>query len=122
MSRFPLCEKAFPLMKCYEPNAGRGEPFYYYRAADLEAKLASAPVVYVENHANFGWSGQEKNDSGDWIGTEATHSARLLLVEPIAKDTAESLLRELVENAPAWTNLEFDLKFIGRAKKVLSNS
>ncbi len=64
-------------------------------AADVERLLADAPVVY----------GQIKNIDGGlskdkyWCATQIgncgeTHTAKLLCIQPIVRDTAESLLRE----------------------------
>lgn len=64
-------------------------------ASEIEALLAAAPVVTVENHKTFGWSGQQHDPVGDTEGY--THTARLLCVEPIVRESEERrLLRELV--------------------------
>lgn len=62
----------------------------WYRADITERVLAQAPVVsacHVVGPPNM-WHEQP--------GTADTHTARLLCVEPIVRDSAESLLRELV--------------------------
>ena len=66
----------------------------YVSAQALESLLAQAPVVSIEQHKNFGWTGAEKDDGE--LFDSCTHTALLLGIQPIIKDTAESLLRELV--------------------------
>lgn len=59
------------------------------KAEDLEVVLAKAPTVYTPSP-----------DLGGWTRTKCTgdsHAARLLCVQPIVRDTAESLLREFCE-------------------------
>lgn len=88
--------------------------------ADAVAKLLrEAPVVY----------GLDKNDGKAYViwrsvdnfaGGPATHSAKLICITPIVKDTAESLLREFVEirsdNLPTGDRLS---KLHERAKALL---
>jgi hypothetical protein len=80
----------------------------YVLAADVERLLESAPVVHGLIEDN------------DWIcfsepGPRAddTHTARLLLIEPIVRDTPESLLRELIRAARSG-DLEEQCARIGR--------
>lgn len=76
-------------------------------AADVEKLLEDAPVVTAYNNNKLYWS--TNNDDGD------THTARLVMMEPIAKDTAEGLLREIVSR---W-NPEATDSLIDRAKRLL---
>lgn len=88
----------------------------FVRAADLERVLESAPVVCLGSGRDSIWKRQP---------TEVdTHTARLLCVQPIVWDTAESLLREFVaESTAAWKN-PYDMsprlyKVIERARALL---
>lgn len=72
--------------------------------------------------ANFNWKDAEWHPN--YPGDAATHQALLICVEPIEKDSAESLLREYVErvgdcHAPVWDTMEQKKSFVDRAKKLL---
>ena len=58
--------------------------------------LEQAPVKYGAICGDFGWFDREVPTNGGHHG-ERTHSARLLCVQPIVRDTAESILRELAD-------------------------
>lgn len=64
------------------------QPFVF--VADLERALEQAPVVYGVASDPYNWGPVKSTD---------THSARLLCVQPIVRDTHESVLRELVRIA-----------------------
>jgi hypothetical protein len=69
-------------------------------ASEVEALLANAPVVYcTQNGDSLKDNIQTWQDSAFTLySSKATHTARLILIEPIKKDTAKSLLRELLDN------------------------
>lgn len=81
-ARYPLCQalgvKVFRTLP---------EECDWVDAVDLEAILAAAPVVSKEESANY-WA--------NFKSPIHTHTARLLCVQPIVKDDAESLLKELI--------------------------
>jgi len=82
------------------------------RAADVEKLLEGALKVYRNSVTN--WS--EIHADFD------TETARLIMIEPIVKDTAESLLRELVEADMTPPANEFPKKLydiLERAKRIL---
>ena len=92
-TKYPLCEQAMPGKRIL--SSVDGESFVQcYLARDVEALLQSAPVVYGKPGETLG----PKQASSD------THSARLLLIEPLAPPEPEeiALLREFVAefNAP----------------------
>lgn len=72
------------------------------RAADLEKLLEAAPVVYSKRSPAIGspystmWTSYE-NNKGALSFAPLGETARLVGIQPIKKDTAESLLRELVK-------------------------
>lgn len=66
-------------------------------ADQLEALLESAPVVCA-------YMGPASRPGGMWIpeankDADSTHSARLIAIKPIVKESAEDLLREIVKRA-----------------------
>lgn len=71
-------------------------------AADLECVLESAPVVYqYKSLSNLGdWSHEIDEDFGG--KKKYMNTARLLCIQPIVKDTAEGLLREMLKTL-AWS-------------------
>lgn len=77
----------------------------------LERALANAPVVYGGKIPATGLMQYDEQP-----GTQDTHIARLVCVQAIQKDTAESLLRELIE-CPAWEGPFKSLQ--ERARKLL---
>lgn len=92
MSKFELCEKAGLKI---EPCRHGFSSVYddVVRASDVESLLARAPVVYgVENI--------EKNSLKhlrDWADGVSTHTARLLMIEPIVRESEErQALREIL--------------------------
>lgn len=95
MNKFPLCERAG--LKIYHEGGEVGSVVY---ADDVEALLEKAPVV-------TGLNDTSSNNSW-WTNTDAalcnhTSSARLIMIEHIQKDTAESLLREFA----AYTDWQY---------------
>lgn len=95
----------FPLIKSLGLELIDGHRLYpdapgytkHVRAVDLEALLASAPVVYgVKDADDVGWCAHHDAEID-------THTALLVNVQPIRKDTAESLLRELIEQCDGET-------------------
>lgn len=97
MTDYPLCKQmGLPTVEMRSWIDGI-EHALCVKADDLEAKLAAAPVVY----------GHMRDDGHFYVpdprlglrsGTDMkdTHTARLLCVSEIKRDTAESLLREYI--------------------------
>lgn len=95
-SKYPLCEAAglevVPKKKIDELLL----PQDYVRASEVERMLSEAPVVY-------GFDAHQGSDKRAWLFDERknedfqTHTARLVCIQPVQRDTAESLLRELIE-------------------------
>lgn len=92
-------------------------------AADLERIIKAAPVVYgaerVRGEMNREWLAPltERNPP---IGS--THTARLLCVQPIVRDTAESLLREIIADHEALLRVcpdRAEWPLVTRARKLL---
>lgn len=96
MSKYPLI-KAMGLYveKIHDDEAAGGKFFVVY-AAELERALEKAPVVQsISSTPDSDWSGFS-------AGRSITHTARLLCVQPAkAPDTAESLLREALDELSA---------------------
>lgn len=90
---FPLCAAAgltvYPCDRTFE------DEYSIVKAIDVERWLAEAKVIHGRIDGDFGWY-----DLGREFLPHSllpTHIARLLLVQPKPKDTAESLLRELTQ-------------------------
>jgi hypothetical protein len=96
MTKYPLIE-AMGLNWCkgrFETAAGNlSKPFDIILCEDVERMLAEAPVVYGVPNAFF--SHVEGEIGGN--GQPDTHTARLICIQPIRQDTAESLLKEFVD-------------------------
>lgn len=99
---YPLCKALGVQIKRYfvESDGDRiGESPWYVPAKDLEAALNKAPVVTT-------YAYEEK---GIWYAKPSSnplHTARLVCVAPIVKDTAESLLRELIKTTTKAGDLD----------------
>lgn len=120
MTKFPLIEElglkvlakengtmltSFPAQVGYD---------YFVLASDLERLLSQAPVVYGKwrPDGEHGWVTEEWSEKTD------THTARLIGVKEIKKDSAEDLLRDLLEKFEAGHG--FDMSpYMNRAKKLL---
>lgn len=92
-SQFPL-SRAAGLGIWYDAewtHDGKGFVAHMIEADQVEKMLAEAPVVY--GHGKSWIEGGPNHDP-----VISTHSAKLVCIEPIKRDTAESLLRELVES------------------------
>lgn len=113
--KFPL----FPLIKVLGVNVINPQyqppPFnlnqHFVRAVDLERVLAEAPVVECPSGHQDYWYAPTLERSGN-----PTHTARLVCVKPIVRDTAESLLREIVRMIDAC---EADQQLLKRARRLL---
>lgn len=101
MSKYPLCDRAGLQIWAHG----------FIQAEDVERLLANAPVVYGYRNYNSYHAGGP--------GPDDTRTARLLMIEPIHQDSAESLLRELTD----WFGKpEANIKLstlIDRAKRLL---
>lgn len=106
----------YPLIKSmglkFVPS-GNGDSWIY--AKDLERALAAAPIVqgHIEN-------GKVLSTFGQVSCRFDQQTARLLCIQPIERDTAESLLSELLEvlHVPRSSSLS-DL--LDRARKLLTS-
>jgi hypothetical protein len=109
MSKYPLTESLG--VASYQMDGHR-----YVRAADLERILEQAPVVHRY--------GEPADDDYLWWPKEREHceiaryAARLVCVQPIVKDTAESLLREFVDAFMSMPNFKPG-PLMDRARKLL---
>ncbi len=115
-TEYPLCAKLGLQPSQVTTSDGSSTLGEYVPAGALERVLASAPVV-------FGCQTIEKDSLKrlrDWQDDGTTHQARLLMVEPIVKDSAEGLIAEIVERYKHWTQApkDFDDLF-ERAKKLV---
>ena len=128
MSNFPLCKRVG--IEIY-PHAKQWENTDWVMAKHVEEMLAKAPVVYAEEY-NVVNVKEQYEKMGTWFHNKEagidepnyrppTHTARLVMIEPIQKDSAESLLREFVQiksdNLPTANRLEVLLE---RAKALFS--
>ena len=103
---FPLCEKL---------GIPTYDGFYYgryVRLEDLEKVLEQAKYVHSYGEMNLWYR------DGFGGGQESTHTARIILIEEIKpKDTAESLLREIVSTL--GVNAERRIDLLEKARKFL---
>lgn len=89
IDNFPLCRRAGLRTVTYVYHESYKD---FVFAKDIEEFLSKAPVVY-RNDA-------DDEDEQMWTYQQIevdSHQARLVMIEPIQKDTAESLLRELLD-------------------------
>lgn len=123
MTKYPLCDRAgFKIW--LDKNL---DQVIYVR--DVEKFLEGATVVYGRPNVDpkdgfmYGWSDCRVLDGNEEYYPD-THTARLVMIEPIQKDTAEGLLREFVSwsagdgqcnSKPGFPNL------VARAKKLLES-
>lgn len=133
MKSFPLLTRAFPglemtrIQLCKDPDEW-SEPLVF--ASDLERELSKAVRVYGHDTWDFENGGVPKKAGMRFWDTnsdvivlerpiECTHSALLIGIEPIQKDTAEGLLREMVEKADKYDRRELGEDWFQRARKLL---
>lgn len=86
MTKYPLCEEL-----------GLTIETRYILAADLERILSQAPVVDMVEACQMGGKSFYRTITMADKDDAATHTARLIGIKPIVKDTAESLLKEILE-------------------------
>lgn len=122
MSDFKLCKKAgLTFMRSHWAGHAEGDGFQYVvSASDVEKLLRDAPVV-ASNYGQHTWVREDKDDPEEFNniieqGYETSVTARLLMIEPIVKDTAESLLREMLEG---YDKNETPCSVYERARKLL---
>lgn len=99
----------FPLIDSLGLHIIYGHSGRYIYCEDLEELLKAAPVVYA-NEADI-WT--------NFHSSSDTHTARLIGITEIKRDTAESLLREFTKSL---VNIQEhnDLRdLVDRAKKLL---
>lgn len=116
-----FCPPQFKLLKDLDVPVRSHKPkgfqptVYYVLASDLEAALAAAPVVYKyaePSDNNYLWFDEQDTTA------IRKYSARLLCVQPIQRDTAEGLLREVLYRLQEqvvidWHTLEGRMRKIG---------
>ena len=90
--KYKLCKRAgLNITKRTDVYPAHTDIVDVIRAAEVEKLLEGAPVVRARLYDNEVF--------GEWFDKaheQDTHTARLLLIEPIVKDTAEGLLSELL--------------------------
>lgn len=125
MSKFPLCERA-GLTIGYFTSGQRGETYAAtpaIHAGAVEALLEKAPVVQAKRfckNSALTLGGQFSAWSHEFeIAQDSTHTARLIMIEPIQRDTAESLLRELMASYEKVSWGQRNDELIERAKRLL---
>ncbi len=106
-TKFPLCRQLGLLISHYSSLGGD-----VIDASQLESILAAAPVVHSNPEGSPAYDDDEMSDSKAWgkLTNYETHQGRVILIEPIVKDTAESILKDLVayfENGLAPSPKEF---------------
>ena len=87
-------------------------------ATELESLLEKATVVYGKDDAKAWFEGPTKDRPDVNFVRWETHTALLINVRPIVKDSAESLLREMVRVAQFGHRAELDA-LTERAKALL---
>ena len=91
MTDFKLCREAgLNVLHAYSPSDA------YIRAADVEALLAQAPVAYGIKTREGNYCFDSQADRKELPAYDL--QCRLIMVTPIVRDTAESLLREMIKN------------------------
>lgn len=84
-------------------------------ASDVEAMLANAPVVYGWDHrAGYVFDGQKVDEDLHWQG-------KIVCRQPIAKDTHESLLREMLDWWFEYGDTKDPRDIINRTKRLLGD-
>ena len=91
-------------------------------AAELESILNAAPVVYGRAASDFGWFDKASySDTG--LLPDQTHTARLICIEEIKKDSLEQIAKDLVERWKCSSYSQYDGQFVTelaqRAAKIL---
>ena len=101
-----------------EPQVGG----YQVCADDLEALLARGVRMNGSLEPEYKTWLMESNGRA----TTPTHSALLIDIKPIQRDTAEGLLREIVEKCTGWNfdkllfkDADEKLQFVERARRLL---
>lgn len=113
--KYPLIKRCFPECHIFHSRWNT----YSINAEDLERELEKAVRVYG---TNLNDNGIAAGDDPQWFLSikrekNDTHTALLIGVEPIQKDTAESLLRDIVNSY--WATPEQHNQLIERAKRLL---
>jgi len=88
--QFPLISRAFPGLKIHDGGTLSVGRFRFATAPDLERELEKAVRVYGIKPADQIWYFDQQGGPSD------THTALLIGIEPIVRDTAEDLLKEIV--------------------------
>lgn len=118
MTDYPLIKKlGLEVIPLDYPKGGYGWT-HGVAADDLERVLREAPIKYGRIDGDFGW-----RDKEDYAGEhKKTHTARLLLVEPIQKDTADSVLKELVSAIDTAGIIEYRPIFVGSLADIVAKA
>ncbi len=93
-------------------------PSHVVAAETIEALFAKGVRIKAEKHETFGWSGQEREDAaGDYY----THTALLIGITEIRKETAEDVLRDFLAFSEK-SQSPFILNCVERARRVLEEN
>lgn len=100
----------------YYRHAFTAEGDHYVRAADLEALLAKGVRVYGDpNIMGQVWSDRNSLNLD-------THTALLVGIEPIKRDSAEDVLRDMIEQWDGLNGYSRLQELLERAKRVVGKS
>lgn len=121
-TKYKLCKRAgLNITKRTDVYPAHTDIVDVIRAADVEKLLEGATVVRARLYDNEVF--------GEWFDKaheQDTHTARLLLIEPIVKDTPELLLKELIEirnkvHVDDAHELDAVDRVVNRAKAILES-
>lgn len=129
--KYPLCE-SLGVQPFYMATGDVTQSKWVVDLEALEKALAAAPVVTgvetvgIETGKLMGQRFWDTN--GDVMSCEGvirhTHTARLVAITPMVRDSAESLLRELLatDSGGKWLNRHEYTAFLERARKLLDGA
>ena len=120
---YPLIKRCFPdlyiVFGRLTIGGGAGDARHYLRADTLEHELEKAVRVRSYDLKQLWRDVNQNHDCGTGHKIKLEDTEALLIgIEPIVKDTAESLLREMVRVAKFGHRAELD-EIADRAKRLL---
>lgn len=93
---------------------------YFIPASYLEKEIAASPVVYKRR--GLGCEFWDEVSPDDHYSSEPTDTARLIAITPIARDTAESLLRDMIKYGDGGNGLTLEMHgYLDRARKLVGD-
>ena len=122
MSKYPLTEGLglFVQTGSLVIHGGSGGPKDYIRADDLERLLEKGARI-IGHKSEYGWVWGEPHSRA-----KNTHTALLIGIKPIQKDTAEQILKDLIETAESLNSGPNPMLSVGyyvdRAKRLLEQN